>query len=138
MSDLEAVLEAASPGPWQLTQGPDGTDSAPWGLASADNYEVIWRGLWEPDARLAALAPALADEVLDRRRAGEALYEQLQQARRRGGFQGAGHSVLCPKFDERPGSCNCGHAALRGWAELEPQADTPAEEHETGEVGDGV
>ena len=79
MSDLEAVLEAASPGPWQLTQGPDGTDSAPWGLASADNYEVVWRGMWEPDARLAALAPDLARKVLDQREAGQTMYEALDE-----------------------------------------------------------
>ena len=80
--ELAALLEAASLGPWQTTHSPTMNPDWPgeWGLASADNYEIVWRGMSKEDARLAAQAPALAQEVLDLRERIEELERELRTA----------------------------------------------------------
>lgn len=106
-------------------------------LAEGSNNSVACRRVHShPCPRCAAertlrvLAPALAQEVLDRRRDGEALAKALQLARLRNGLDAAeGHSVLCPKFSDGPGNCNCGLDALMDWLALEqapPEGETEA------------
>lgn len=69
---LRALLDAASPGPWRVDEEPD--SDCVWGsratVYDADGDKVCADtvgGLWAmsiEDARLIALAPALASEVI--------------------------------------------------------------------------
>ena len=90
-SDLAKLLAAASKGPW--CTWPE-LEPAAWkeleekavfdallfdtegNIAEFDAYDLVQN---RANARLAALAPALAQEVLDQRKAGQAMAEALER-----------------------------------------------------------
>ena len=89
--ELAALLAAASKGPWSIW--PE-LEPAAWkeleekgvfdallfdtegNIAEFDAYDLVQN---RANARLAALAPALAQEVLDQRKAGQAMAEALER-----------------------------------------------------------
>lgn len=68
--DLRTLLDAATPGPWNVTAPVEGSPEfrmiqhGPYGISECGKYLSVSGGVSEEDARLIALAPHLAAEVL--------------------------------------------------------------------------
>ena len=129
--ELAALLEAASKGPWHGRFLPEYTARlygehdvaiANFGPVGSDRRKR------KANARLAALAPALARKVLARREAGQEVYEAL------GLVMADLHrlAALSPKgtnFEPTVGASNAAQAAEQGWAEL---TETEVQDEQSG------